>query len=188
MIEATYWILKLFLGKIWRIWHILLLWFSCIINDINEKIIDCLGNGQCYSSILPGDNSATRGAGTAVMQQGSPHSEDGLVHSRSLPKCQVYLHDPRRSCHRAFHYLEKGMARSKASTSALSAIPADVCKFIPLHSRILKWDVLVGTSESEKEDEQEFTYFFHAKQNESKRDAMAACKIMQIQKQLVVIL
>ena len=161
--------------------------FYSIINNINEKVIDCLGNGQCYSSVLFGDNSETRGASTAVVQQGSPHSEDGLLYSRSLSKCQVYLHDPRWSCHRAFHYLEKGTARSKASTDssfALPAIPADVCKFIPLRSRILKYDVLVRMSENEQKEKKkrkkerkktngEFTYFSYAKENESKGNAMA---------------
>lgn len=54
----------------------------------------------------------------------------------------------------------------------MPAIPADVCKFIPLHSRILKCDVLVGMGEKneKKTNEREFTYFSYAKRDESKRN------------------
>lgn len=137
-------------------------WTIRVIKIIDKQIS---GNGQCYSSVLLGDNSATRGTSATVMQQGSPHPEDGILHSRSLSKCQVYLYDPRRPCHRAFHYLEKGMIE----IFDLPAIPADVCKFIPLHSRILKCDVLVRVSERRKNEkktnEREFTYFSYAKQD-----------------------
>lgn len=60
---------------------------------------------------------------------------------------------------------------SKSST-IMPAIPADVCKFIPLHSRILKCDVLVGMGEKneKKTNEREFMYFSYAKRDESKRN------------------
>lgn len=104
------------------------------------------------------------------MQQGSPHPEDGVLHSRSLSKCQVYLHDPRRPCHRAFHYLEKGMIEI-----LVPAIPADVCKFVSLlRSRILKYVTYPRQNDEKNEkktNEREFTYI-SLMQNRPSRNEM----------------
>lgn len=121
------------------------------------------------------------------MQQGSPHPEDGVLHSRSLSKCQVYLHDPRRPCHRAFHYLEKGMIEI-----LVPAIPADVCKFVSLlRSRILKYATYPRQNDEKKWEENErtgiYVYFSYAKQAESKRNGNGSlCKKKEKEKSVIL--
>jgi hypothetical protein len=49
-----------------------------------ESICSSSGDRQRDSGVLPGDNSTTRRARAEIVQQGSTHSEDGLVHPRTF--------------------------------------------------------------------------------------------------------
>jgi len=49
-----------------------------------ESICSSSGDRQRNSGVLLGDNSATRRARAEIVQQGSTHSEDGLVHPRTF--------------------------------------------------------------------------------------------------------
>lgn len=67
-----------------------------------------VGDRQRDSSLLLGDNSATRRTRSAAVQQGPPHPEDGLVYPGTFPECQIYIHGARRTRHGAFHHIQKG--------------------------------------------------------------------------------
>jgi hypothetical protein len=42
------------------------------------------------------------------VQQGSVHAQIGRLPGEHVPQQQVYIHDPGRQGHGAFHYFEKG--------------------------------------------------------------------------------
>lgn len=66
------------------------------------------GDRQRDSGVLLGNNSATRRARAEVVQQGSTHPEDGLVHPRALPERKIYIHGARRTRDGAFHHIQEG--------------------------------------------------------------------------------
>lgn len=70
------------------------------------------GDRQRDSGVLLGNNSATRRARAEVVQQGSTHPEDGLVHPRALPERKIYIHGARRTRDGAFHHIQEGKKSS----------------------------------------------------------------------------
>jgi len=72
-----------------------------------------LGDRQRDSGVLLGNNSATCRARAEVVQQGSTHPEDGLVHPRALPERKIYIHGARRTRDSAFHHIQEGKKASR---------------------------------------------------------------------------
>jgi len=72
-----------------------------------------LGDRQRDSGVLLGNNSATCRARAEVVQQGSTHPEDGLVHPRALPERKIYIHGARRTCDSAFYHIQEGKKASR---------------------------------------------------------------------------
>lgn len=80
-----------------------------------------LGDRQRDSGVLLGDNSSTRGTGSSIMQQRSSNIENGFLHARTIPQCQIHFHGTRRPCHSSFHHLEKGKGISRNSFSTITS-------------------------------------------------------------------